>query len=349
MKKRKLSAALKTLQVQQGKARRQDKHPVKVGKRKKPDTSTPVSYAESHIPWHVWSDASGRRQQHTRLPFHPAFTSQILLCGEGDFSYCRSLVETFERSADHGKWCIVATALDSRDTVIRKYHERAQSNLDFLEAADRNLNVTLLFGVDATRLHANKTLLKLFKSKKNPSSPCPSRIIFNFPHSGAGIKDREHNILAQQKLLLGFFNSCVGLLDALRIANDAKSCSYTTTMMRKLKQRDAVGEVKQKHDSEDEGEHEHGTLDVDERGEAFEIHIALKTGDPYDAWNVKSLAASTKRLHCSQSFRFMPDSYPGYHHCRTIGGAGDELVNSDSWTEFLSGKPAKTFVFTLNK
>ena len=365
MKKPKLSAALKAYQVQQLKVQKQKKHQAELEKlnpKNKPAAKEAAVFSEDHTPWHIWSDASGRCQQRTRLPFHPAFSSQILLCGEGDFSYCRALVEAFEHSAPaDSQWRMVATTLDSRDTVIHKYHEKARSNLSFLEStdADRNQRLTILFGTDATRLHENKTITKLFRGRDGATGLPLTRIIFNFPHSGAGIKDRDRNILAQKKLLVDFFTACTKLAAALKISpgcdsNAQNRCAYSTTMMKKMAHREDVGEVvykasSDKRDNEDEDPNwnYNQDFDRDNRGEAFEIHITLKTGEPYDSWKIKTLATSTRQIHCSQSFRFAPDSYPGYQHCRTIGG--NELVTGDSWTEFLAGKPAKTFVFTFNK
>lgn len=39
-----------------------------------------------------------------------------------------------------------------------------------------------------------------------------SKVVFNFPHAGAGIKDQAHNNLTNQRLLAGFFASARALL-----------------------------------------------------------------------------------------------------------------------------------------
>jgi 25S rRNA (uracil2634-N3)-methyltransferase len=325
-------------------------------------------------------------QKRTRLPFNPNNNSSVLLIGEGDFSYCCALVRFFisneaesdDLGAEKGirKWRVVATALDSRETVLKKYR-KARENLLFLEETD---SVELAFGVDGTCLHDNRELERLFAGKPM------TRVIFNFPHTGAGIKDRERNIVAQQKMLKAFFVSVLRFRDGFKLLS-VKGFSYTTTTMKKSysiddkistqkKQKPKVNSKKKKNDDDDEDESDsdmkitdkeflaydakiikeddESVLSFDElsEGESFEIHCTFKTGDPYDAWKPKSLASSTGKLVCLQSFRFCPELYPGYQHCRTIGDGSvkkEEIVEADGWNEFLSGKPAKTFVFSLKK
>ncbi|CAJ0766356.1 21938_t:CDS:2 [Entrophospora sp. SA101] len=50
-----------------------------------------------------------------------------------------------------------------------------------------------------------------------------------------------------------------------------------------------------------------------------EIHITIKSGLPYDDWNVKKLAKSTGLLLVKTTMSFSPDNYPGYVHRRTLG------------------------------
>ena len=331
-----------------------------------------------HVPCHIWTD-SDKMQQRTKLPFHPKNNSVVLLIGEGDFSYCRALVTTFLAAekvlaADEGivrKWRVVATALDNREIVLRKYR-KARDNLEFLEGTK---NVEIVFGVDGTKLHEDKELKRIFGLNDRP----PTRVIFNFPHTGAGIKDRGRNIVAQQKMLQGFFDSALKFVQLRGIIPGG--CTYTTTMIKKdyiikdevstLKRKLPKSSGKGKKDSDDEesdGEivitdaellannakiikeyEEISYFDEKEKGESFEIHCTFKTGDPYDAWKPKVLASRGGKLVCLQTFRFCPELYPGYQHCRTIGDKGDEIVEVEGWKEFLAGKPAKTFIFSLKK
>lgn len=335
-----------------------------------------------HVPCHIWTDAD-KMQKRTKLPFHPKNNSIVLLIGEGDFSYCRALVSAF-LAAEKGqieiegedykrKWRVIASALDNRETVLRKYRKSLE-NLAFLEETE---NVEILFCINGTKLHEDRELKRIF------STFTPTRVIFNFPHTGAGIKDRERNIVAQQKLLQGFFDSVKKFMEARGVP--AVGCTYTTTMMKKdYTIKEEVSSLKRKlpktttkksqNSDDDDSENEEefvidnaellannakvfkeddnlNQFDEKDQGETFEIHCTFKTGDPYDSWKPKALAARSAKLACLQTFKFCPELYPGYQHCRTIGDGsrGDEVVEIEGWKEFLAGKPAKTFVFSFTK
>ncbi|XP_039170861.1 heavy metal-associated isoprenylated plant protein 41-like [Eucalyptus grandis] len=97
---------------------------------------------------------------------------QILLVGEGDFSFSSSLATAFGSASN-----MTATSLDHYDALIRKY-EKAKSNLGKL----KKLGASLLHGVDATKLKYHPDLrVRKF-----------DRIIFNFPH--AGFLGKENNV-----------------------------------------------------------------------------------------------------------------------------------------------------------
>lgn len=336
------------------------------------------SPVDNHVPCHVWTDTANM-QVRTKIPFHPEFNSVIVLIGEGDFSYCRALVECFEEGSraqdeETRAWKIIATTLDSKENVLRKYR-KAQDNLDFFAEEQFKDRVSVLFEVDGTALHEDRDL------KRALGVSTPTRIIFNFPHTGAGIKDRERNIVAQQKMLSGFFDSAIKFMhqrnSGMFFGNNNKKCTYSTTTMKKdyvIKEGVTVLKVKSakkgKKKGKDVDDDEHSgsdyemenmidnantnvfnEFDSEKRGELLEIHCTFKTGDPYDAWNPKKLAHRTGQLECLQTFRFVPELYPGYQHCRTIGERdernGEEVISADGWKEFLAGKPAKTFVFTM--
>jgi 25S rRNA (uracil2634-N3)-methyltransferase len=71
-----------------------------------------------------------------------------------------------------------------------------------------------------------------------------------------------------------------------------------------------------------------------------EIHITVKSGAPYDDWNIKSLAKSTLFLKCKEQYPFYPSLYPGYEHRRTLG-----FVEGQSKRENEELKQCKTMVF----
>ncbi|KAF9976295.1 hypothetical protein BGZ65_007896 [Modicella reniformis] len=183
----------------------------------------------------------------------------ILLVGEANFSFAKCLTLEILNRGD----TITATTLDSFDA-----------------------GVTVLYGVDATKL----SKIKSFKGKRF------TKIVFNFPHAGAGIKDQDRNVVSNQKLLRAFFESAADFLT-----------------------------------DKDLGDSKPG-----------EILVTIKTGQPYDLWNIKKLATGTGLLGSKTTYPFRPEQYPGYEHRRTIGF---KQGVSQSGNAEVENKNPKTFVF----
>ncbi|KAI3510181.1 hypothetical protein L1887_25712 [Cichorium endivia] len=124
---------------------------------------------------------------------HYSSNHQILLVGEGDFSFSLSLAMSFGSASN-----IVASSLDSYDDVIRKY-KRAKKNLQKL----RDFGAQLLHGVDTIKmkLHTDLTMRKF------------DRIVYNFPHAGfLGKESDEIVIMSHKSLVRGFFRNACSLL-----------------------------------------------------------------------------------------------------------------------------------------
>ncbi|KAK4493157.1 hypothetical protein RD792_017992 [Penstemon davidsonii] len=153
---------------------------------------------------------------------HYSSSHDILLVGEGDFSFSLCLATAFGSATN-----IVATSFDSYDELIKKY-KKAKANLAILET----LGATLLHGVDATKM------------KISPHLQCRKfhRIIYNFPHAGFHHKeDHPHLISMHKNLVLGFFRNARSMLwldgeihithkikppfDSWRIQDLASNCS----------------------------------------------------------------------------------------------------------------------------
>ncbi|CAM9200551.1 unnamed protein product [Choristocarpus tenellus] len=113
----------------------------------------------------------------------------ILICGDGDFSFTRGVIQ--HRRTGLG---VVATSLDSRQTVLAKY-PRAEHWLTKLE----NDGAQVIHSVDATKL--KETLLVATPISETRSCPMFDRVVFNFPHTG---KQRVH---LNQNLIRDFFKS----------------------------------------------------------------------------------------------------------------------------------------------
>ncbi|EGF76846.1 hypothetical protein BATDEDRAFT_5132, partial [Batrachochytrium dendrobatidis JAM81] len=74
------------------------------------------------------------------------------------------------------------------------------------------------------------------------------------------------------------------------------------------------------------------------------IYITVKTGMPYDLWDVKGLAKANGGMSCLRSFVFHPEAFPGYSHRRTIGFS--EGLSTDDNSEILK-RPSRTYAFTV--
>lgn len=125
------------------------------------------------------------------IPF--AAEDHILLVGEGDFSFSKSIVE------HHGCCDVTATCLDSQATLFEKYKPQAEEYVKYLEEEGQ----TVLYGMDATKLDKNKGLTKgdLFEV-----------ILFNFPHVGGKSTDVNRQVRFNQELLVSFFRAAQPLL-----------------------------------------------------------------------------------------------------------------------------------------
>jgi 25S rRNA (uracil2634-N3)-methyltransferase len=117
----------------------------------------------------------------------------ILILGEGNFSFARSLTELLGSAVN-----MTATSLDSAEECASKYDD-AFPHIEVIQQRGG----TVLQGIDATKVHT-------YKSLQNQAF---DRIIFNFPHAGRGIKDQERNIAVNRELLSGFFLSASNKLN----------------------------------------------------------------------------------------------------------------------------------------
>ncbi|XP_022717871.1 heavy metal-associated isoprenylated plant protein 41 [Durio zibethinus] len=121
------------------------------------------------------SDENAETGEEEKWVTHYSSNHQILLVGEGYFSFSLSLANAFASASN-----ICASSFDSYDVLIKKY-KNAKSNLENLE----KLGASLLHEVDATNMKLHTDLAK----RKF------DRIIFNFPHAGFyGKEDNVHMI-----------------------------------------------------------------------------------------------------------------------------------------------------------
>lgn len=116
------------------------------------------------------------------IPFSPG--NRILLVGEGDFSFARSLVE-------HHECRDVTATVFEREEELREKYPQVEANIRALEDRD----VKLRYGVDATRYGS---LWKEVKGKMD-------RVVFNFPHVGGKTKDVNRQVRYNQGICCSVF------------------------------------------------------------------------------------------------------------------------------------------------
>lgn len=222
------------------------------------------------------------------IPFEKNDT--LLLIGEGDFSFAKSLIEEDFIKPEN----LIVTSFDTSPQELKlKYPHSFEENYSYL----LNENVKIFFKIDATNL------IKTFKiSKKNPWSKIlgPTwkykpleNIMFNFPHTGKGIKDQDRNIKDHQELVFNFFHNCI---DLFTLVNKP----YLEAKNNHTQGYDTLSDTNNKLTFKGYGK----------------IIMSLFTGEPYDSWQVKRLAKSIN-FQVDRSSNFQWENFPGYHHKRT--------------------------------
>ncbi|OBZ79178.1 25S rRNA (uridine-N(3))-methyltransferase [Grifola frondosa] len=239
----------------------------------------------------------------TTIPFHP--TDNILLIGEGNFSFARALVLRPPASLQYlPAENVTATAYDSEEECFSKYPDAREIVREL-----REKGAEIVFSVDATKLEK----CAILKGKKW------DKIVWNFPHAGKGITDQDRNILSNQLLLLGFLRSASNFLAAGPIPSIMRP--------RKRKQ-DPDGDEDDVDASDAEAEPDSlHTSNVKARGT---ILVTLRNVPPYTLWNLPKLAKSPPppsstgvqpNPHYIQlrSFAFQRQEWSGYEHRMTKG------------------------------
>lgn len=212
----------------------------------------------------------------TFIPFES--TETLLLVGEGDFSFACSIVkQAFIDPAN-----LIATSYDSKEELFEKY-PTVEDNLKYLKEE----GVQVLHDVDALNMaHSLKLPTNAKKATAGLFSPNKklNYIMFNFPHTGRGMKDMDRNVRDHQKLVLGYFKSCKHLLSLVN--DDTRN--------------DLAG------------------YDDIQPNNTQKIILSLFEGEPYVSWGVKALARSEDyRVERSGAFNW--GTFVGYHHKRTNG------------------------------
>lgn len=221
------------------------------------------------------------------IPFQADET--LLLVGEGDFSFTRSLIEQDYLKPEN----IIATSYDDSVSELElKYPHSFRENYDFLIKS----GVKVLFKVDVTDLIKSMTISKRNTWAKllGPTWKYKTlqNIMFNFPHTGKGIKDQDRNIAEHQQLIFAYFRSCKKLFELVNSpilqSKNSYEQGYTSSQ---------------------------GNSGLSPEGYG-KIILSVFTGEPYDSWLIKSLAKDNG-LCVRRSHKFKWEQYPEYHHRRT--------------------------------
>jgi 25S rRNA (uracil2634-N3)-methyltransferase len=230
----------------------------------------------------------------------------ILLVGEGDFSFTKSLVE------EHGCANVTATSFDTADEVREKYpsFEATRDALTGLTPP-----VPLHHGIDAAKLSSYKTL-RCSRDEDEDEGEAVSgwdTIAFMFPHVGGLSTDvMNRQVRSNQALIAGFFKACL-------------ETSSPKQRLRILEKQANKPNLVQRRSNE--------FLRMGGR-----VLVALFEGEPYSLWNVRDLARHAG-LRVVESWRFDWGLYPGYKHVRTLGA----LEGGGGWKG--EDREARMYVF----
>ncbi|QLG72502.1 hypothetical protein HG535_0D02100 [Zygotorulaspora mrakii] len=223
------------------------------------------------------------------VPFEKNQT--LLLIGEGDMSYAKSIIEEGYVVPEN----LIVTSYDNSISELElKYPHSFHENYHYLLGQ----NVKLFFKIDA------KNLTKSFKlSKKTPwnkvlgptwKNKILQNILFNFPHTGKGIKDQDRNVADHQELVLGYLRSCKELFELVN-----------KPIMTNLSNYNQGYDIKESQNNQEITSEGYG-----------KFLLTVFTGEPYDSWMIKTLAKSIG-LCVQRSGKFHWDLYPSYQHRRT--------------------------------
>ncbi|OJJ48787.1 hypothetical protein ASPZODRAFT_90642 [Penicilliopsis zonata CBS 506.65] len=313
-----------------------------------------------------------RQLLHSRpvIPFNRR--DRILLVGEGDFSFARSLV------LHHKCRNVLATCYDSRETLFSKYPQAednitailAKSNAKSSSKEEDGKDDThdhedhsarkgprMLFSVDArklgltggggkevrsglmTRKHARPAWKQNVQNGKSPEGGPWDVICFNFPHVGGISTDVNRQVRSNQELLVAFFKACVPLL-SLASGEDGASDDEDDE--------DDFSDYSSSSAESSEADEGKGSSKASSppprttKKDSGQIVVTLFEGEPYTLWNIKDLARHAG-LHVVTSFKFPWASYREYSHARTLGEVESKHGGRGGWRG--EDREARSYVF----
>jgi 25S rRNA (uracil2634-N3)-methyltransferase len=228
---------------------------------------------------------------------------------------------------------LVATVFDSADDLAAKYDD-APAHAAALVA----LGAAVVYSVDATALGSPA------QAARHGCLASAHVVAFHFPHVGLGIKDMDRNVRENQRLLQAFFAAVPAVL--------APPASRGRRH-RPGRAEDDEDPGRAEDDEDDEGgrgrqprrPHDRvgrvGPSKRDRGDGGGEVHVTVRRGAPYDAWQVVKLARAAG-LALVDALPFDPRAFPGYAHRRTLGAVPgvSRLANEE-----ILPKHCVTYVF----
>ncbi|KAJ5787460.1 hypothetical protein N7457_002450 [Penicillium paradoxum] len=322
--------------------------------------------------------ASLQANQRPIVPF--LRKDRILLVGEGDFSFARSLATQYKCRN------LCATCYDSKEVLYNKYPQTPQHVQDILNAASKKPTDTsddtekqseedqaedqastkpnpnqqtpkVLFSVDARKLGAppggGREIRTGFARRERkrpawyqPTAPEP-------PYQAGGPWDVICFNFPHVGGLSTDVNRQVRSNQELLVAF-FKACVPLLSKPPPLMDADEdewVYEDGEESEDEDEDEEQEEGKDDETTGKGFrtgpgQILVSLFEGEPYTLWNIKDLARHAG-LVVVTSFRFPWSSYEGYSHARTAGHIEGKDGERGGWKG--EDREARMYVFEVKQ
>ncbi|PYI26811.1 hypothetical protein BP00DRAFT_406381 [Aspergillus indologenus CBS 114.80] len=319
-------------------------------------------------------------KQHRRpiVPFGKK--DRILLVGEGDFSFARSLIRQYRCKN------VLATCYDSKDTLQRKYPQVELNIRDILatfsspasskasSSEDKNPSLgpkrqlpKVLFSVDARKLglpagggkdvrhgwsrrERRRPAWQQARNVALTSAPDGGQwdiISFNFPHVGGLSTDVNRQVRANQELLVAFFKACIPLLSLSQgPVEDDESYEWEDY--------EGSDSETSQDDDDDVAAIDKPLRSITAAGQAEGQHtsgpgrilVTIFEGEPYTLWNIKDLARHAG-LRVVTSFKFPWACYQDYSHARTLGEIEGKCGGRGGWRG--EDRDARTYVFELRR
>ncbi|KAJ5095133.1 hypothetical protein N7532_007424 [Penicillium argentinense] len=305
---------------------------------------------------------------------------RILLIGEGDFSFARSLATQYKCRK------ICATCYDSKETLYEKYPQAEQNIQDITsskskssaaENEDENQDEEeedskesapkaqsaprVLFSIDARKLGAQggggKEIRQGFtrRERKIPAWKLHQQ---QQQGSGKGEETKPKPPSGPWDVICFNFPHVGGLsTDVNRqvranqelLVSFFKSCLPLLSAAPEKINEDEEWDYDEDLSESDEVEDEDGdaqTTGKSTREGPGQILVSLFEGEPYTLWNIKDLARHAG-LQVVTSFRFPWASYEGYSHARTLGEVEGKDGGRGGWRG--EDRDARMYVFEVKK